>query len=48
MKVFADSFSKGIQPIDTKSLLLSTLTTIKAIESIKTGSSFKISFEDIV
>jgi predicted dehydrogenase/threonine dehydrogenase-like Zn-dependent dehydrogenase len=36
MKQFTASFSKGIQPIKTEALLLSALTTIKAVESLNT------------
>ena len=47
MKVFANSFSEGIQPIPINSLFISTLTTIKALESIKTGLPIKINITDL-
>jgi len=42
MKIFADSFKKGIQPISTASLFLSSLTTLKAAESLKTGKAYPL------
>lgn len=43
IKAFSNSFSGETQPVDTESLILSTLVTIMAVESIKTGKSFRIS-----
>lgn len=47
MSVLVDSVKAGNSPISLYSLLLNTYTTLLAIESLKTGMSFKINIDDI-
>lgn len=48
MSVLIDSVKSGIMPVTFESLLLNTYTTILAIESIKSKTSFKISINDLL
>jgi len=48
MSVLIDSVKSGIMPVTFESLLLNTYTTILAIESIKSKTSFKISINDFL
>lgn len=48
MKILADSIKNGKSPISFDSLMLSCYTTILAVESIKTKTSFRVSIEDII
>jgi hypothetical protein len=47
MSVLVEAIKSGISPISINSLMLNTYTTILAIESLKTGKSYKINFDDI-
>jgi len=47
MSVLIDSIKSGNLPISVNSLLLNTYTTIMAIESLRTGESYKIDINDI-
>jgi hypothetical protein len=47
MSVLVEAIKSGISPISINSLILNTYTTILAIESLKTGKSYKINFDDI-
>ena len=46
MTVLADAVKSGKAPVSFESLLLNTLTTIKAIESIKTKQSYNVNLEE--
>lgn len=48
MSVLVDSVKSGTLPVSFESLLLNTYTTILAIESIKTQTSFKINIKDLL
>jgi predicted dehydrogenase/threonine dehydrogenase-like Zn-dependent dehydrogenase len=47
MSVLVESVKSGTSPVAINSLLLNTYTTILAIESLKTGKSYKINIDDI-
>jgi predicted dehydrogenase/threonine dehydrogenase-like Zn-dependent dehydrogenase len=47
MSVLIDSVKSGVMPVAFESLLLNTYTTILAIESIKTKTSFRINIKDL-
>jgi predicted dehydrogenase/threonine dehydrogenase-like Zn-dependent dehydrogenase len=48
MSVLAEAVKKGEMPVSFNTLLLNTYTTIMAIESIKTKSSYRIDIKDII
>jgi predicted dehydrogenase/threonine dehydrogenase-like Zn-dependent dehydrogenase len=48
MSALIDSVKSGIMPVTFESLLLNTYTTILAIESIKSKTSFKININDLL
>jgi predicted dehydrogenase len=48
MSVLIDSVKSGTMPVAFESLLLNTYTTILAIESIKTKTSFRININDLL
>lgn len=48
MRVLIEAVKNGNSPISFTSLVLSCYTTILAIESIKTKTSFPVSIQDIV
>jgi predicted dehydrogenase/threonine dehydrogenase-like Zn-dependent dehydrogenase len=47
MNILIDSVKTGKMPVPFKSLILNTYTTIKAIESLKTRSSYNININDL-
>jgi polar amino acid transport system substrate-binding protein len=47
MSVLVEAVKSGNSPISINSLLLNSYTTILAIESLKTGKSYKINFDNI-
>jgi polar amino acid transport system substrate-binding protein len=48
MQVLVDSVKSGIMPVAFESLMLNTYTTILAIESTKTKTSFKINSNELI
>jgi predicted dehydrogenase/threonine dehydrogenase-like Zn-dependent dehydrogenase len=48
MSVLVDSAKSGTMPVTLESLLINTYTTILAIESIKTKTSFRIDIKDLL
>ena len=47
MNVLVNSLKDGVMPVPFDTLLLNSYATIKAIESIKTKQSYKLSISDI-
>jgi predicted dehydrogenase len=47
MSVLVEAIKSGNSPVTINTLLLNTYTTIMAIESLKTGKSYKINIDDI-
>jgi len=48
MSVLVDSIKSGTMPVSFESIMLNTYTTILAIESIKTKTSFKINLKNLL